>query len=349
MAYQRPTINEIADRIESDLESRLTGDSPLLRWGILRVLARVFAGAVHLVYGYLEYLSLQLFATTAELTYLNRIGLMFGVTRKAASFATGKLTFAGADTTLVPEGTRVATEDGVEYETTADGTVSGGSVEIDATAVEPGTEGNMDSALPVELIEPLAGITGVTVTDLFAGGEDEETDDAYRARILERIQSPPAGGTAEDYVRWAKEVTGVDNAWCYPATPAPGQVTVVFRGSASIAQVEAYISTLMPVTADLTVLETNDLPVDFIIKLSPNTADAQAAVTANLEQLFEEQAEPGQDILISQVRNAISATGVTDYLITWITVDGVSKDPNLDIPFSGYDYGELDDITYQDL
>lgn len=349
MPYSRPTINEIVDRIESDMESRLTGDSALLRWGILRILARVFAGAVHVLYGFVEYISNQLFATTAELTYLDRIGLMFGVTRKPAAFAEGEITFTGVNTTLIPEGTRVVTEDGVEYETTADGTITGGVAVIAASAVAPGEDGNMASPETIELVEPIVGVTGQSVTDLFAGGTAEETDDAYRARILLRIQTPPAGGTAADFERWAKEVSGVDGAWTFPATPGPGQVTVVFKGTASISTVEDYLTERMPVTTDLTVLETDDQTTLFTISISPSTADLQTAIEANLTQLFEEVAAPGENILISQVRNAISTSGVTDYNIDTIKVGAFFRDTNSDIIYTDYEYGVLGTITFQAL
>jgi uncharacterized phage protein gp47/JayE len=349
MAYTRPTISEIVNRIESDLESRLTGDAPLLRRGILRVLVRVFAGAVHIVYGYLEYLSRQLFAATAELEYLNRIGLMFGVTRKAAAFAEGAITFQGVNGTIVPAGTRVVTADGVEYETSTDGTIVGGFVNVNSTAVEPGTAGNMPTIEPIELVEPLAGVSLVIVGTLFAGGQDEETDAAYRQRILERIQTPPAGGTAADYVRWAKEVSGVSSAWTFAATPGPGQVTVVYKGTASASAVEDYIEERMPVTADLSVLETVDQDVDFSILITPDTTANRAAITANLEQLFAEVAAPGEDMLISRVRNAISTAGVDNYDITAITVDGGARPTDSDILFSGYEYGVLGTISYGEL
>jgi len=349
MAYERPTIDTIVSRIESDMESRLTGNISLLRRGILRVLARVFAGAVHILYGYLEYLSEQLFATTAELTYLNRIGLMFGVTRKAASFAEGTLTFDGDDSTVIPEGTRVIREDGIEYETTEEGTISGGFVEVDGIAVEAGTSGNASPGQTVDLVEPIVGVDSVNITTLFQGGEDEESDDDYRARILLRIQTPPAGGTAADFVRWAKEVSGVDNAWCFPAFPGPGQVTVVYKGTAAIATVQEYLEARMPVTTDLTVQGTDDLDVDFQIGITPNTQAFRDAITANLTQLFEEVAAPGENILISAVRNAISTSGVDNYVIYIITVDGGSRPVNSDIVFEDFEYGVLDDLTFLSL
>lgn len=54
-----------------------------------------------------------------------------------------------------------------------------------------------------------------------------ETDAAYLARILDRIRRPPAGGNQYDYIKWAKEVDGVAQAWCLPIAQGLGTVDVI--------------------------------------------------------------------------------------------------------------------------
>lgn len=348
MAFNRPTLTEIIDRIETDLESRLTGNIALLRRGILRILVRVFAGAVHVLYGFIEYISRQLFVTTATTTYLNRHGRMWGINRKAASFAVGTIRFTGTNGTLVPSGTRVQDEDGIELETTAAGTIAGGLADIAGIAVESGTAGNLSSGTVVDLIQPIVDIddTATLQTD-FGGGEDEETDDAYRARILARIQDPPAGGTAADFTRWANEVSGVDKAWTFAATPGPGQVTVVYIGSALEVTVESYISDLMPVTADLIVSKATDVSIDFTIKIDPNDSSYQSDITDNIQQVFDDLASPAEEIKISWINDAIQNAGVDDYYI--VSVSGAPQDIYGNILFSGTQLGRLGTITFQDF
>jgi len=72
MPFARPTLQEIVDRIVSDIQSRITGATTLLRRSILRVLARVYAGAVHLVYGFLEFMKDQIFVQSADAEYLEK-------------------------------------------------------------------------------------------------------------------------------------------------------------------------------------------------------------------------------------------------------------------------------------
>jgi len=355
MAFARPTITQIYDRIVADMESRLTGSVTLLRRALLRVLAAVFAGAVHILYGYLTFISEQLFVDKAQREWLDRHGFIWGVDRKAAEFATGTFTFSGTPATGIPAGTRVArASDGVEYEVDSGGVVGGGgTVDLAATAVEAGVDGNMTDPAGVALVEPIAGITGVVLNGDFENGVDEEADDDYRARILFRIQEPPAGGTAADYVRWATEVPGVDKAWCHPNTPSPGQVTVSYLGTAGATTVEDYIGDRMPVTTDLTVVKLTGsayiLTLNIYMQVDPNTPEQQAAIEANLAAHFEAVAAPGATMYWSQIENAVATAGPVKFHIYALTGDVPATDPvTQDLLYSGFEYGVLGTVAYVD-
>lgn len=54
-----------------------------------------------------------------------------------------------------------------------------------------------------------------------------ESDNDLMKRILDRIQSPPAGGNKADYIRWATEVSNVKKAFCYPLAGGLGTVFVL--------------------------------------------------------------------------------------------------------------------------
>jgi len=54
-----------------------------------------------------------------------------------------------------------------------------------------------------------------------------ETDPSLLARLLEYIRRPPAGGNRYDYVKWAKAIDNVADAYCYPLAQGLGTVDVV--------------------------------------------------------------------------------------------------------------------------
>lgn len=447
MPMTRPTLTAIRDQRHADVDANLPGADSRLRRSVLEILVRMFAWAEHALYGYIDFISRQLFPDLAERVYLERWASLWALSRTAATFATGAVTFAGTNGVVIPTGTLVRRSDGTEYETTASGTISGGSANVAVEAIEGGLDGNAATGVVLTLVSPIASVgNNPTVTAPgIAGGSDQEDDEALRARILSRMQTPPHGGSAADYVRWALEVPGVTRAWviqpslatvlaynpaaladpaadvlgtefsaagkafveficavgartsgtcnvkinkadlasandadasgdivegALPAFAAANQVgrfvvkvdaakpllTVivddigdpVFAAFSAIAQhglaevlllfvrdgdgigsailpdstevsnVQAYIDdpSRRPVTAMFRAAAPTALTVNFDIDVTPNTAEVQAAVEAELRDLLLREGAPGVTIPLSHIREAISiAVGETDYVL----------------------------------
>lgn len=371
MPWTRPTILEITTRIEKGIESRLFGSVALLRRAVLRILARVFAGAIHTSYGFIDFVKDQCFVSTAEGTYLDRHGRLWGISRLPGGFAEGTVEFSGPATTIIPADTRIQTEDGIEYGTLSQVVIGGGgTVQVDVQAIESGEDGNITYNPSIDfyfqLISPITGISSsVLLTTDCTGGQDAETDEEYRTRILQRVQSPPMGGTADDYVSWALDVPGVGNAWCYPLAGGAGTVSVCVISDDEVdptpsaqllSDVEAYISTKKPVTAALTVESTTDnygalgyAEINVSLRMENYTdTGLRQRIEDNLNSLFAPH-KPGENIKISQIWGAISASGVTDYEIDSIYVGFDFYDGTTDIPLSGYMYPKLIAIGFYEL
>lgn len=77
--------------------------------------------------------------------------------------------------------------------------------------------------MPVQL----AGIVSVSNSDTTHDGYDAETDAAYYARFLDRIQTPPTSGNVYHYRSWALEVSGVGAVQIYPLGHGDNTVDVV--------------------------------------------------------------------------------------------------------------------------
>ena len=332
MAWQRPTLSTLITRVQADLTSRIDGITTILRRSVLGVLARVLAGACHEIYGYLAWLSRQILPDTAEAEYLARWSQIWGVTRIAATYATGTVTFAGEDGSIIPAGAELQRRDEVTYATDEAAVISGGTAIVAVTASDPGSDSNTEAGASLTLASTISGVVSTaTVATALTGGSDKETDSSLRARLLTRIQEPPHGGADFDYTSWALEVSGVTRAWSYPLWLGLGTVGVCFvrdddddiiPDATEIAAVQDYIDSVRPVTADVTVFAPTAVPLDFEITLTPNTAAVQAAVQAELEDLLRREAEPEDGsgsgtILISHIREAISiAAGETDHVLT---------------------------------
>lgn len=333
MPFQRPDLKTLIDRAAADIEGRLPGADARLRRNVLRVLAMVHAGAVHGLYGYLDYLALQILPDTAEAEYLERWASVWGVSRRPAAAAKGTVTFSGSNGAVIPAGSLLQRSDAAEFTTTADGTIAAGAATVAVAASALGTAGNTAAGSTLSLVNPIAGVNGQATVAAggIAGGAESEADDALRNRLLARIQQPPHGGAAFDYEAWALEVPGITRAWVLPGHLGVGTVGIavvsddldpIIPAAALVEQVQAHIDPVRPVTADAVVFAPIPVPIDFTLQLTPNTAAVQAAVEAELQDLLRRAAQPEDGggsgtILISHIREAISvAAGETDHVLT---------------------------------
>lgn len=333
MPFARATLTELINRVSTDISSRVTGvDSAVLRRSLLGVLGQSEAGAVHMLYGYLDWIAKQSIIDTAEKEYLERWAAIWKVVRKTSGFAGGQVAFSGTAGAPIPGGTIVQRQDGVQYKVLGDGVFAGGPLIVPVLALEAGDAGNFGSGLPIFLMSPIAGVqsTATTVTKL-EGGVDVESDERLLARLLARIQQPPHGGAASDYELWAADVAGITRIWVYPLQMGAGTVTVLFvcdedadiiPTPAKVAEVQTYINARAPVTAEIFVAAPIADPLNLTIKLAPNTTAVQGAVRAELLDLIDRDSAPGGPILISHLRGAVSlAAGEDNNQIVTPTAD----------------------------
>jgi len=122
-------------------------------------------------------------------------------------------------------------------EIVAPGTNTTGVIDLDALAQEIGEAQNVAARILEVQEDSVAGIDKVTNPEPFGGGSDIESDDDYRARLIEFIQKDPGAGNIDDYISWAKEVPGIAGASCIPEwqeaygpLEGPGTVKVIVSG-----------------------------------------------------------------------------------------------------------------------
>lgn len=333
MPFARPTLVELIERAASDIETQLPGTDARLRRSNLGVIARVHAGGTHGLYGFLDFMAKQLMPDTAETTFLERHANVYGLTRTPAEYANGNVTLPGLNGAVVPAGRALQRADGAVFFSTADATVAGGLATVGVIADEPGSAGNANAGVAMTLAEPVEGVesAGVVASGGLVGGADAETDAALRARLLGRIQSPPNGGSASDYVAWALQVPGVTRAWVYPLELGVGTVVVRFvrdndvsfiPDGGEVAAVQSHIDVLRPVCAQVTVAAPTAVPLALTIELTPDTTAVRNAVQAELADLLKREAAPGATILLSHIREVISlAAGETNHVLTVPSAD----------------------------
>ncbi|MCR5337618.1 MAG: baseplate J/gp47 family protein [Lachnospiraceae bacterium] len=146
--------------------------------------------------------------------FLDIIGEDKGCTRLEAEKASCTVRYAMNEAfTLsisIPEGSRVETQEGLQFATTRDAVLLAGStyVDVPVEAVEGGEKYNgiIPGGICI-MTDLISYIDTVTNQDTTSGGTDRETDDDYRerARISETQYS--TAGSRDAYIYWAKSTT----------------------------------------------------------------------------------------------------------------------------------------------
>jgi uncharacterized phage protein gp47/JayE len=350
MPFQRPTLTELVDRISTDVETRVTGGKSLLRRSVLKVLVRVFAGAIHLLYSYLEYQGNQRFIAKADENGLDELADEYGLSRSAATYAEGTATVTGSDGAEIPEDTELEADDNIVYKVVETATISGGSATITLIADEAGSDGNQDASTELTFISPLDGGVSTTATvdsDGLTGGADEETDDDFRERLLLRKQYPPHGGCEYDYKTWMLENSSVTRAWTFPEYNGVGTIGCAFvmdnstpyiPSSETIATVREYIvehvdpatgrTIGIPIGAEpgLFMITLTEQDMNFTVSIYPNTSTVQIDIEDALEDLIYREGGPGETIYISDIQAALSDISSLERF----TLDSPSADTSAD-------------------
>ncbi len=331
MPFKRPTLPELDERIRSDITGAVrmkgaaTRAASVLRRSVVAIKSRVYAGACHLLYGYLDNLAKQRFVHSMDDEFLDAEGGMYGMERKGEDVARGKIAVTGAEGALVLLDRIYQHESGAQYKVVANNPVVDGSAVITLEAIAPGTAGNLLPGETMRPVQPVVGINdeAVVLEPGLTGGIGVESDDYWRERILRRKRQPPHGGAKHDYVAWALEVPGVTRAWSLPLWLGMGTVGVMimrdndlnpFPDEEHCRIVFAHIFKKRPVTADVHVFAPVPLRIDVAVKLSPNTDAAQRAVEDELSDLLfregkpeEVDAETGSKLYVSRISEAISS------------------------------------------
>ena len=228
------------------------------------------------------------------------------------------MTVTGTPGTVIEEGTVFCTEgtadtESIEFATTVEETISdSGTVDIAVASVMTGAAYNVTRNTVILQKQANKNITAVTNENPIRGGTDEEDDDTYRERILEKLRSAEVSfvGCDADYVRWAKEVSGVGSA--------------VVEAEETLQAVEDYIVSpkdrmkrLAPIGASVTISTVKDMTISYsaVLELESNYSidNVKEAFLTALKTYYRE-AKDSEEIRYTVASALLSNTaGVIDF------------------------------------
>ena len=320
--WQTPTLSDIRTLVRDSLSSagiilvpndwpQLIGDS------------NAFLASLNLQY--LDYLSLQILPLTASGDYLDKWATLYLVNsdgtigRKVASYSSGTATITANNAgTVLPAGTLLTAGNGSAqstFQTISATAISGNATSFAIRSLTPGAAANLTPGTGLTLVTTVNGInTGSAVVVQLSGGADIESDDAVRARVLNRLANTPMSGSSNDYEVWALAVPGCTRAWCSPNAVGYGTVTVrvmfdqlratsdpLTSGLPWAVDLQAVYDAIMlkrPVTVSEVYVEAPLLSVVnvTIANLNRQSTSVQQAIETSLANMIAAKARPAQAI-----------------------------------------------------
>ena len=215
---------EMLDRVPDTYDKRDTAPIPTA----ISPAAYALAG----FYLSLDQVQRAAFVQTAVGDGLDMLAVIGGLTRYPA----GAAVRLGVFTAPVPIGARFSTINGtnsITFAVTAAATVSEpeeGFTYYQLTAETAGTIGNEYTG-PILPITTIPGLTSAQITDILVPGDDTETDDAFRERLIEALNNRPFGGNIADYRQNVLAIDGVGGVQVYPTWNGGGTVKLSVLGA----------------------------------------------------------------------------------------------------------------------
>jgi uncharacterized phage protein gp47/JayE len=326
MSFPVPAFENVRDGILRDIlnqnDKAVTGaDSDY------RVRANATAAAVEGLYQHQAWIARQIFPDASDEDILERHAARKGITRKAANAATGTITFTGLEGAIVGVGTECRALDEQVYAVTEEGVIpSGGTITLQAQASAAGLAGNQGAGATLSLTAAPSGVDSAATIAAMSGGTGTESSDSLLSRLLSRLRQPPAGGNQADYERWALDVPGITQAWCYPTRRGTRTVDVAVLSNGEppsaelLAIVQAAIDDQRPVGGDFLALCPQQVPVDVTASLVLNNTVTLEEVTVQaqaLEAAYFATLAPGDTAYRSRIFSLLSdIDGVIDVTLT---------------------------------
>lgn len=315
-----PTIEEIFNRIEQDLKTKLNLNDSELRT-VLDAVCSALAGQIKLLYLFQGDIQNNLFPDTADLAEnggeLNRLGLIYlNRQPKPATDGRYKIKFTGIPGSIVRSGITFKSNDeslnpgklfimDSQYEI-----LPGVNNIVEIRSIESGLENALSVGNFLVITEPVIGVEQIVeVVEIIELPIESESIDAYRKAIIDAIQLEPQGGARTDYRLWAQDAQGVRAVYPFVKENEAGVVQIFVEatevdstdghGTPSTFIIDDVKQVLefdpdstkpieergrRPIQAILEVLPITLRPVDVdVIDLNQNSTSIQNLIRTNLE------------------------------------------------------------------
>lgn len=287
-------LTQMLDQVPATFDKRDTSPIPT-----------AMGPAAYALEGYyisLNQVQLAAYVQTATGQALDYLAVIAGLTRYPASAAVRLGIFDMA----VPIGSRYSTingADSIKFQATAATTgETEGDYYYQLTAETPGSIGNEYTG-PILPITAIPGLNSAQITDILVPGDDEESDEDFRARIIEALNDRPFGGNVASYRTYIMAIDGVGAVQVYPTWNGGGTVKCSVLGADFLPASPTLVENVQnavdpppnqglglgtaPIGAQVTVVAPEELTVNVSATLQLASGYAIGQVQAPIQQAIE--------------------------------------------------------------
>lgn len=248
MAYENKTVDYVYNLILTSLQEKFNNRLRLLPKAFLVVLAKVLSAIYIIPFKLCGWFLLQIFPDTASYSKVNvlghtirplvKLGDQFGVQRPMEGKAWQGVIIVKrlAENKVIALGTQLKSDiTGFIYCVSESVELDEDKKQVEVYCTETGIDGNLTDGdiltfvNPIDYAEKNAEVAETTVT-----GTDDETEESYRRRVVNRYSTQPQGGALADYRIWAYDVAGVLQTYPYNDENSPGGVIIYVAGTTDL-------------------------------------------------------------------------------------------------------------------
>ena len=321
MAFQIKTIADLKRDAKAEVQARL-GVQNILVNSVINVLINVWVVLVYGLYQSLSFLSRQVFWRTATSEYLTKIGEAHGLENPdylPATAAKGYLRLVGVGA-VVPSGTILQRDDGIQYQTMSEITVVAPYSTVQIYCLTAGETGNLEENSSLFVAESIALLESVEVdAGGLGGGSDLETVEEYRERLRLWITGDRTFRNRDWWINKIKAYSSLINqVFVIRAEVVGGDylpMKIIFTTTnpaiiptlSDVSAVQSYADTLGYDDVVVDVVQPTQKIINMSIAISPNTTAVQNAIREEIKDLFDREGVPGNTIPLSRIIESISA------------------------------------------
>jgi uncharacterized phage protein gp47/JayE len=321
-----PSAATIRARIISDIEGAIGQTTPFLPKAWNKAVAGALTGLIILLYNAILWVYSQIFPEKADYAALVLLGKLVGISPTTSNKSVITARVFGTNGESVINGTTYfKSATGIVYQVTTGGTIAGGYFDSTLTALTAGEAGNIANGETLSIITPDPVLTGsATVQATITEGDDSESEESFRARVIARYKKRLTGGSPADYELWGLEaphfiwvspVAGDEpgTVWVYgevdnqtDGIPTSGQLTTML--SYITTDPETGIQSRRPIGDEVTCLPITRKVFDFEINIKDATTQTKEDIVTALSEYLLSLSPYNEGVSLERV-DAVTDTG----------------------------------------